>query len=149
VDVLRERPAPELLDKLVVAADQGLQVGGVEVGVEVDALVLLGDLQRFLERAVIELEHDVRIHLDEAAVAVPGEAGVTETAARPCTVWSLRPRFSTVSIMPASTRARRSGTETSNGSAGVAEALAVAASICAMPVATSARMPSGKLSPLE
>jgi hypothetical protein len=42
----------------------------------VDALVLLGDLQRFLERAVIEAEHDVGIHLDEAAIAVPGEARV-------------------------------------------------------------------------
>ncbi len=41
-----------------------------------DALVLLGDLQRFLEHVVLQAEDDVRIHLDEAAVAVPGEARV-------------------------------------------------------------------------
>jgi len=41
-----------------------------------EAAILLGDLQRFLEAAVIELEHHVGIHLDEAAIAVPGEAGV-------------------------------------------------------------------------
>eukprot|EP01036_Dinobryon_divergens_P058390 gene58390-77908_t len=35
-----------------------------------------GDLERFLEQAVVDPEHHVRIHLDEAAIAVPGEAGI-------------------------------------------------------------------------
>jgi hypothetical protein len=42
----------------------------------VDALVLLGDLERLLEGAVVEAEDDVGIHLDEAAIAVPGEARI-------------------------------------------------------------------------
>src|SRR5690606_39483473 len=63
-------------DDLLVAADEALPVLGRERGVELGALVLLGRFQRLLEQAVIEPEHDVRIHLDEAPVAVPGEAGI-------------------------------------------------------------------------
>ena len=74
VHVLREGPAPKLLDQLAVAPRQPLPVGRLELGVEMDALVLLGDLERLLERAVIEAQDDVGIHLDEAAIAVPGEA---------------------------------------------------------------------------
>ena len=76
VHVLREGPVPQLLDQLLVAPGQPLPVGGLQLGVEMDALVLLGDLQRLLEGAVIEAEDDIGIHLDEAAIAVPGEAGV-------------------------------------------------------------------------
>jgi hypothetical protein len=76
LDVLREGPTEFLFGELLEAFDQALEIGGVEIGVEVDALVLLGDLQRVFEQAVIKAEDDVGIHLDEAAIAVPGEAGV-------------------------------------------------------------------------
>jgi hypothetical protein len=125
VDVLREGPAPEFLDQILVGGDQALEVGGVEIGVEVDALVLLGDLQRFLERAVIEAEHDVGVHLDEAAIAVPGEARSPDAAARPSTVSSLRPRLRTVSIIPGMETRAPERTETSSGSAGSPKRLPV------------------------
>jgi hypothetical protein len=73
VDVLREGLAPELLDEALIFGDELAEVVGGEFGVEREALVFLGDLQRFLERAVIEFEDDVGVHLDEAAIAVPGE----------------------------------------------------------------------------
>ena len=81
--VLREGLVPLLLDKALVGLDQPAQIVGRKLGVEGQALVLLGDLQRFLERAVIELQHHVRIHLDEAAVAVPSEARVSARGGQP------------------------------------------------------------------
>jgi hypothetical protein len=42
----------------------------------VDAPVLLGDLERFLEQAVVGAHDDVGVHLDEAAVGIPGKARV-------------------------------------------------------------------------
>ncbi len=74
--VLRERPAPCPRDDGLVLGHKRFPVLGSQIGVEERALVFLGDLQRFLERAMIEPEHDIGIHLDEAAIAVPGEAGV-------------------------------------------------------------------------
>jgi hypothetical protein len=74
VHVLREGLAPQLLHDRLVLGDQRLPVLGRELGVEMEAAILLGDLQRFLEAAMIELEHHIRVHLDEAAIAVPGEA---------------------------------------------------------------------------
>jgi hypothetical protein len=50
--------------------------------------------------ALLHAEHDVAVHLDEAAVAVPGEALVAGGRTRASTVWSFRPRLRIVSIMP-------------------------------------------------
>ena len=83
VHILREGLFPQFLDQFLVSADQSLEVVGIKVGVEMDALVLLGDLKRFLEGAVIEAEHDIGIHLDEAAVAVPGEARIARRGGEP------------------------------------------------------------------
>ena len=74
--ILRERLAELLLDDRLVAPDQRLPVVGREVGVERVALALLVVLERVLEVVVVDAEHDVRIHRDEAAVAVIGEARV-------------------------------------------------------------------------
>src|SRR5687767_13988177 len=76
VYVVRKRPAPLLLDQILVAPGEALPVFRLELGIEMDALVLLGELKRLLEGAVVEAKHDVRIHLDEAAIAVPGKARV-------------------------------------------------------------------------
>ena len=94
------------------------QSSAVQIGVEMDALILLGDLERLLEQAVIEAEHDVGIHLDEAAIAVPGEARRRPRRRRgPRTVSSLRPRLRTVSIIPGIDTRAPERTETSSGSA--------------------------------
>ena len=61
-------------------------------------LVLLEDV---LEIVAVDLEHDIRVHLDEAAIGIIGEAldrPRSSPASRPTA--SLRPRLSTVSIMP-------------------------------------------------
>ena len=52
------------------------QILGIQLGIEFDALVLLLGLQDFLEQGVLHAQHDVRIHLDEAAIAVIGEARI-------------------------------------------------------------------------
>jgi hypothetical protein len=57
----------ELLDEL-------LQVGGVELDVGLDALALLGGVQRDRERLTVDAEHRLAEHLDQPAVGVPGEA---------------------------------------------------------------------------
>ena len=69
----------------------------------------------FLEIVMVDAEHDVGIHLDEAAIAVVGEALVARRLARPCTVSSLRPRLRTVSIMPGIEARAPERTETSSG----------------------------------
>ncbi|MCY1172797.1 hypothetical protein D9M73_129410 [compost metagenome] len=74
--VLREGLAPQLLDQALIFGDKAAQVIGGEIGVEEIAAIFLGDFQRFLERIMIEFEHHVRIHLDEAAIAVPREARI-------------------------------------------------------------------------
>ena len=53
-----------------------------------------------LEALVRDAEHDVAVHLDEAPVAVAGEALVARARRARARVASLSPRFSTVSIMP-------------------------------------------------
>ncbi|MET3827450.1 hypothetical protein ABIC16_003143 [Sphingomonas sp. PvP055] len=65
-----------LLDQALIFGDEAAQIVRAEIGIEEIAAIFLGDFQRFLERAVVELEHHVGIHLDEAAVAVPREARV-------------------------------------------------------------------------
>ena len=49
---------------------------GRQLGIEREAALLLLQLQDFLEAVVLDAEHDVAEHLDEATVAVIGEAGV-------------------------------------------------------------------------
>ena len=73
MDVLREGLAPKFGDEALVFGDQFLPVLCRHVGIEAEPLVFLGDLERFFERAMIEAEDDVGIHLNEAAIAVPRE----------------------------------------------------------------------------
>ena len=60
----------------LVALDHGLPVGGDQFGVERDAAVALHVFEDVLEMVMLHAEHDVAVHLDEAAVAVIGEARV-------------------------------------------------------------------------
>ena len=82
--VVREDLAGAGLDEGLEALDELLLVLGGEGGVLDVALVLLvleffdDGLERLmvLAFALLHAEHDVAVHLDEAAVAIPGEAGV-------------------------------------------------------------------------
>ena len=72
--VLRKRLAGLAIDDLLVFADHVAPVVGRHVGVERIALGVLVELERVLEIMMIDVEHDVRIHLDEAAIGIEGEA---------------------------------------------------------------------------
>ena len=72
--LLREGLAGRLLDLGLVLDDDLAPVVGLEVGVERVALAVLVVLEDVLEVVAVDVEHDVRIHLDEAAIAVVGEA---------------------------------------------------------------------------
>ena len=74
--ILGEGLSELLLHLRLVTLDQRREVVGVKLGVLDDALLLLGGFENVLEQVVIEVEHHVRVHLDEAAVAVIGEAPV-------------------------------------------------------------------------
>ena len=74
--VLREVLADVLLVDGLVALDQLLEVVGRQLGVELDALLLLERVKLVLEVLVLDAHGGRAEHVDEAAVAVVGEAGV-------------------------------------------------------------------------
>ena len=74
VRVLRESRAVLLLDALLEARDERRPVLGAEIGVEHVAVLVLVLVKELLEQMVVEAEHHVRVHGDEAAVGVVGEA---------------------------------------------------------------------------
>ncbi len=76
VRTLRKRRAGLLLDLRLVELDELRPVVGVELGVEHVAVLVLVLVEELLEQVVIEAEHHVGIHGDEAAVGIVGEAPV-------------------------------------------------------------------------
>ena len=74
--VLGELFALLLQVNLLEFLDQFLQVVGVQLNVLLHALALLHGVDALLKEALAQLHDDVRVHLDEAAVAVVGKAGV-------------------------------------------------------------------------
>ncbi len=60
----------------LVDRDHLAPILGGELGVERLALVELVVLERVLEMLVVDAQHDLAVHLDEAAIAVIGEARV-------------------------------------------------------------------------
>ncbi|CEG08892.1 hypothetical protein BN961_02312 [Afipia felis] len=76
VRILREIVAGLARDHLLVTSDNDLPVVGVEIGVERIALAVLVGVQHILEVMMLEAEHHIRVHGDEAAIAVIGKAAV-------------------------------------------------------------------------
>ena len=94
--------------------------------------------------ALLHAEHDVAVHLDEAAVAVPREARVAGLAsASASTVWSFRPRLRIVSIMPGIESRAPERTETSSGFFRSPNFLPVCCSSAAMPASICAAQRGG------
>ncbi len=58
----------------LVVGDDPLPAGGVDIGVDADAQTILVIVENVLEAVVADAQHDVRVHGDEAAVAVEREA---------------------------------------------------------------------------
>ena len=74
--VLRERLAMLLRETLLVAGDQRHPIVGIEIGIEGVARPILVVVEELLEVMMLDAEHDVGIHGDEAPIAVIGEAAV-------------------------------------------------------------------------
>ena len=76
VDVLRKGRAEVVLDQRLEASNQLRPILGAEFGVVFEAFETFIVLQDLLEQLVVEAEHHVGIHLDEAAIGVVSEAPV-------------------------------------------------------------------------
>ena len=72
--VLRERLAERALDQRLVIGDDVMPILGLQLRVEIDAAVELLRLDHILEMVMLDAEHDLAVHLDEAAIAVIGKA---------------------------------------------------------------------------
>ena len=83
VRILREGLAGNLLHHVLVAGDHAVPVLRRQVGIFADAAVELHMLDDLLEAVVVHIEHDGAEHLDEAAVAVPGEARIAGCGGEP------------------------------------------------------------------
>ena len=81
--VLREGLAALLRDDVLETGDDRLPILGGELGVEHGAAVELVVFEQLLEMVVVDAEHDLAVHLDEAAIAVIGEALVAALARQP------------------------------------------------------------------
>src|SRR6266581_4506130 len=74
--ILREIMAGFARHRFLVAADQIDPVVAGQVGVQRIALAVLEGIENVLEVMMLEAKHHVRVHRDEAAVAVIGETAI-------------------------------------------------------------------------
>ncbi len=75
-DILGKRAAELFFHPVLEHPGDALEVVGIELGVEVDALALLLRVENLLEQRMLHAEHDVGIHLDKPAIGVVGEARI-------------------------------------------------------------------------
>ena len=78
--ILRKGEAQFVLDHLLVEPDDMLPFGASQFRVEIASEACLFLLEDLLEDLVIEAHHDIGIHLDETAIAVPGKARIAGIA---------------------------------------------------------------------
>ena len=76
VRVLRKRLAALLLHSLFVFGDKFVQIVGIKIGVERVAVTVFVIVENFLEVMMLDAQHDVAIHGDEAPIAVQSEAAI-------------------------------------------------------------------------
>ena len=74
--IIGEGPARALLDDRLEVVDQVVQIVGGEIDVAFDLAAGLRLVELCLERILAEVEDDVAIHLDEAAITIPSKAVV-------------------------------------------------------------------------
>src|SRR5579884_4119105 len=74
--ILREFALGGLLNDLLVLGDDGLQVLGGQVGIELGLPLVLAGVEGLVEQRHVDAERDFTEHLDEAAVAVVGKPRV-------------------------------------------------------------------------
>ncbi len=81
--ILRELAAPLLLVDGDEGVGQLLEIVGIELGVVLDPALLLHPGQCVLEQVRLDAVDDLAVHLDQAAIAVVGEAGVARRLGQP------------------------------------------------------------------
>jgi hypothetical protein len=81
--ILRKLAAELFRDDVLEAGDNGLPIAGGKIGVEHCPGIELVVLNQLLEMMMLDAEHDLSVHLDEAAVAVIGEALVAALSRHP------------------------------------------------------------------
>ena len=94
---------------------------GRNLGVGLHARLVAQREELVLEVLLVDLQHDVGVHLDEAAIRVECETLVARRLRQPCTVSSFSPRLRIVSIMPGIEARAPERTETSSGFVAIAE----------------------------
>src|SRR6266478_702131 len=82
--ILGKRFAQLLFHLGLVSLDQLLPILRPQFGVEADAAIFLVEFQQFLEMMMVDAQHYMAVHLDEAAIAVIGEAGIAGAFGKPC-----------------------------------------------------------------
>ena len=83
VQILREGLAKLLLDQRLEAADHLRPMLGLELAVHFEAIETFVVFERLFEQIVVDAEHHVGIHLDEAAIGVVGKSAVGGPARQP------------------------------------------------------------------
>ncbi len=81
--VLREGFVKLLLYPFLELLDDGTPVIGIQIRVEIVLVLFLVDFENLLEIVMINAEHHIGIHLDEAAIAVIGKARVVGLDSKP------------------------------------------------------------------
>src|SRR4029078_6789470 len=74
VRILRERPAQGFLHTLLIGFDDLFPIVGRELGIKGDAAILFVQLEDLFEIMMLYPEHDIYIHLHDAAIGVARDA---------------------------------------------------------------------------
>ena len=74
--ILRKGLLGFLLDQLLVVFDDGLEIGGGEVGIHLDLGFGLARVEDVIELFHVDIQRDFAEHLNEAAVGIVGEARI-------------------------------------------------------------------------
>jgi hypothetical protein len=83
VSVLRKGFAGLLLDHLLIVVDDGRQILGREVGVQLGLDLVLARIEDVVELGHINIQRDLAEHLNKAAVRIVGEARIAGTLGQP------------------------------------------------------------------
>ena len=83
VEVLRERLAELALDESLVATDDRHPILRRKLSVVFESLEIFEVLEDLLEQLVVDAEHHIGIHLDEAAIGVVGKSSIARSAREP------------------------------------------------------------------
>ncbi len=147
--VVRELATLLLLHDRLELGDDLLELIGGQFVVVLDAGGLAGFVDDGFERVfvllvAVDAQHDVAVHLHEAAIAVPGEALVAGLGLmRAATVFSFRPMFRTVSIMPGMDSRAPERQESSSGFVSQPNLAPIVSSILPRAFSTSSFTPAG------